>query len=68
MRKGCELLVVQITKTNLTHQKPSIEDISVLREFQDVFLEEILELPLERDIDFTIDLVMGYALVSKAPY
>ena len=38
------------------------------REFKDVFPDEIPGLPAKRDIDFTIELVLGAALVSKAPY
>ena len=33
-----------------------------------MFPHEILGLPPKRDIDFTIELVLGAALVSKAPY
>ena len=32
------------------------------------FSEEILGLPPKRDIDFTIDLVLGASPVSKTPY
>ena len=34
----------------------------------DVFLEEVLGLPPKRDINFTINLVLVSALISKAPY
>lgn len=46
----------------------SLENIPVIQEFVDVFLESILGLPPKRDIDFTIELVPGAAPVSKAPY
>jgi hypothetical protein len=46
---------------------PSLEDFSVLQEFEDVF-QEIPGLPPRREIDFSIDLVPGVALVSKTPY
>jgi hypothetical protein len=46
---------------------PSIEDHPVLKDFEDVF-EETLGFPLKRDIDFSIDLVLGDTLVSKTPY
>jgi hypothetical protein len=46
---------------------PSLEDFSVLQEFEDVF-QEIPGLPPKRDIDFSIDLVPGVSLVSKTPY
>ena len=40
----------------------------MLKEFRDVFPDEILGIPPKRDIDFTIELVPGAAPVSKAPY
>ena len=39
-----------------------------LKEFSDVFLEEIPGLPLKRELDFTIELVPGVVPNSKAPY
>ena len=45
-----------------------LEDYPILQEFRDVFLDEIPGLPPERDIDFTIELVPGAALVSNTPY
>ena len=52
----------------LGDESPRLEDYQVLQEFRDVFPNEILGLPLKRDIDFTIELVPGAAPVSKAPY
>ena len=40
----------------------------MLQEFRDVFPDEILGLPPKRDIDFTIELVLRAASVSKNPY
>ena len=45
-----------------------VESILVLQDFIDVFLENIPGLPLKWDIDFTIKLMLGAALVSQAPY
>jgi hypothetical protein len=45
----------------------SIEDHSVLRDFEDVFME-ILGFPPKRDNDFSIDLVPGATPMSKTPY
>ena len=44
------------------------EDIRVVREFLDVFPEELPGLPPQREIDFVIDLAPGVDPVSKAPY
>ena len=48
--------------------QPKLEDIPILRKFEDIFLEEIPCLPPKRDIDFTIDLIPGVVPSSKAPY
>jgi hypothetical protein len=40
----------------------------VLWEFKDVFLEEVPELPLKIDLEFSIDLVPGVVPASKVPY
>ena len=50
------------------NETPRLEDFHVLWEFRDVFPDEISRIPPKRDIDFTIDLVLGAALVSKTPY
>ena len=47
---------------------PKSEDYHVLQEFSDVFLNEVLGLTPKKDIDFTIDLVLGTIPVSKRPY
>ena len=49
-------------------ETPRLEDYQVLQEFKDVFPDEIPGLPPKRDIDFTIEVVPGAALVSKTPH
>lgn len=46
----------------------NIDDIPVLEDFSDVFSDDVPSLPLVREIDFTIDLLPGTALISQAPY
>jgi hypothetical protein len=48
--------------------KPSLEDHPTLREYRDVFLEEVLGLPPRRDIDFSIELAPGAVPWSRTPY
>ena len=65
--KGCQLYaahVLEKTKNEIS----KLEDHYVLQEFKDVFPDEVLGLPPKRDIDFTIDIVLGATLVSKTPY
>ena len=66
-RKGCQLYVAHILEAS-EDETPRLEDYQVLQEFKDVFLDEIPGIPPKRDIDFTIELVLGAAPVSKAPY
>ena len=66
-RKGCQLYVAHILETS-GDETLRLEDYQVLQEFKDLFLDEILGLPPKRDIDFTIELVLGAAPVSKTPY
>ena len=66
-RKGFQLYATHILEAR-KNETPRLEDFHVLQEFRDVFPDEILGLPSKRDIDFTIELVPGAALVSKAPY
>ena len=42
--------------------------ISVVREYSDVFPEDLPGVPLERHVEFSIDLVLGAAPIAKAPY
>ena len=48
--------------------KLKIENIPILKDYIDVFPEEILGLPPKRELDFTIELVPGAVPSSKAPY
>ena len=45
-----------------------LEDIPIVRDFPDVFPEDLLGLPLDREIEFSIDLLLGSNPISKAPY
>ncbi|XP_057953854.1 uncharacterized protein LOC131148131 [Malania oleifera] len=45
-----------------------LEDILVIQEFPDVFPEDLLALPPNREAEFTIELTPGTMLISKAPY
>lgn len=51
-----------------TKQKQKLEDIEVVRDFPDVFPEELLGLPPSRAFDFTIELVPGIASISRPLY
>ena len=66
-RKGCQLYVAHILEEK-KNEIPRLEDFYVLQEFRDLFPDQIPRIPPKRDIDFTIELVLGAAPVSKTPY
>jgi len=49
-------------------KEEEVRNIPVVCEFEDVFPEELPGLPLQREIDFAIELIPGAQPVSKAPY
>lgn len=65
IRKGCAIQVGYVDSKDKTSK---LDNITVIQEFANVFLEDIPRLPHKRDIDFTIELVLEVALVSRAPY
>jgi hypothetical protein len=44
------------------------ESITVVEKFMDVFPEELPGMPLEREVEFYIDLIPGTAPIAKRPY
>ena len=70
VRKGCKFFVVHIINNEQINKEDKLgfEDIPILQDFADVFLKEILGLPLKRDLEFTIELVHGAVPNSKAPH
>jgi predicted aspartyl protease len=42
--------------------------IKIVREFPDVFLEELTGMPQNKEVEFVIDLLPGIAPISKRPY
>ncbi|GJX71971.1 hypothetical protein Tco_0309142 [Tanacetum coccineum] len=53
---------------NAKVDEPKVGDISVVRDFVDVFPEDLSGLPPQRQVEFRIDLVHGATPVAKSPY
>nr|GEY41810.1 putative reverse transcriptase domain-containing protein [Tanacetum cinerariifolium] len=45
-----------------------LEDIPIVREFPDVFPEDLSGLPSSREVEFRIDIIHGAMPVAKSPY
>ena len=47
---------------------PQLDCVPIIREFIDVFLDDLLRLPTYREIELYIDLVQSTKIISMAPY
>nr|GEU86707.1 putative reverse transcriptase domain-containing protein [Tanacetum cinerariifolium] len=64
--QGCEGFMALIKDTSL--DGPRLESHPVVRNFPDVFPDELPGLPPKREVEFTIELIPGAQPISKAPY
>ncbi|GKD72581.1 putative reverse transcriptase domain-containing protein, partial [Tanacetum coccineum] len=64
------VIAVGITKALKSEKEdePKLSDISVVREFVNVFLEDLSRLPPQRQVEFRIDLVPRVTPVAKSSY
>ncbi|GJS59448.1 putative nucleotidyltransferase, ribonuclease H [Tanacetum coccineum] len=65
--RGCQVFMIQVTEKKKSDEK-RLEDIPVVREFPEVFPEDLPGLPPVRQVEFQIDLIPGAAPVARAPY
>nr|GFB66345.1 putative reverse transcriptase domain-containing protein [Tanacetum cinerariifolium] len=70
MSKGCHVFLANITSTKDEDKSKAKrqEDVPVVREFPEVFPEDLLGIPPTRQVEFRIDLVPSAAPVARAPY
>ena len=65
-RKGCQGYLAYVVETG--KEGTILDEIPVVREFPDVFPDDIAGLPPEREVEFTIDLIPGTEPISIPPY
>ncbi|GJX53004.1 hypothetical protein Tco_0281373 [Tanacetum coccineum] len=70
MLKGCPVFLANVTtkETKYKSEKKRLEDVPIVQDFPDVFLEDLLGLPSTRKVEFQIDLIPCAAPVARAPY
>ncbi|KAA0067812.1 reverse transcriptase [Cucumis melo var. makuwa] len=66
LRKGCTAFLAHILVVH--REKLKLEDVPVVKEFLDVFPDDLSGLPPNREIEFTIELLLGTTPISQAPY
>ncbi|GKD68921.1 putative reverse transcriptase domain-containing protein, partial [Tanacetum coccineum] len=70
MAKGCQIFLAQISakKEEDKSEGKQIKDIPIVRDFPEVFPDDLPGLPPARPVEFQIDLILGAAPVARAPY
>ena len=66
LRKGFQGYLAYVVET--WNEGTMVDEIPVVREFSDVFPDDIAGLPPEREVEFTIDLIPGTEPISIPPY
>ncbi|GJV14819.1 putative reverse transcriptase domain-containing protein, partial [Tanacetum coccineum] len=67
--KGCQVFLVQMMKKEETEiPERRIKDVPVVRNFLEVFPEDLPGLPPTHQVEFHIELIPGAAPVARAPY
>ena len=65
LRKGCQAYLAYVVET---WKKGTLDEIPVVREFPDVLPYDIAGLPLDTEVEFTIDLIPRTEPISIPPY
>ncbi|GJS50412.1 putative reverse transcriptase domain-containing protein [Tanacetum coccineum] len=67
--QGCQVFLIQMMKEEKTKiSERRIEDVPVVRDFPEVFPEDLPGLPPTRQVEFHIELIPGVSPVARAPY
>ncbi|KAL2225523.1 UNVERIFIED_CONTAM: Transposon Ty3-G Gag-Pol polyprotein [Sesamum indicum] len=66
MLEGCEAYLAHVVDTEKVN--PTLEEIPVVRDFPEVFPDDLPGLPPHREVDFAIETLPGVAPISIAPY
>ncbi|GJU63457.1 hypothetical protein Tco_1245292 [Tanacetum coccineum] len=68
--KGCPIFLAHVTTKEIEDksEKKQLEDVPIIRDFPEVFPEDLSGLPPTQQVEFQIDLIPGAAPVARAPY
>ncbi|GKD69539.1 hypothetical protein Tco_1323629, partial [Tanacetum coccineum] len=70
IKRGCLIFLAQVTQkeTEDKSEEKRLEDVPTVRDFPEVFPEDLPRLPPSRQAEFQINLVPSAAPVARAPY
>nr|GEV15435.1 hypothetical protein [Tanacetum cinerariifolium] len=68
--KGCDVFLAHVTTKEAKDklERKRLEDVLIIRDFPEVFFEDLSDISPARQVEFQIDLVPGDAPVARAPY
>ncbi|GJY88261.1 putative reverse transcriptase domain-containing protein [Tanacetum coccineum] len=68
--KGSHVFLTHVTakKAEDKSEEKRLEDVPIVRDFLEVFPEDLTGIPPTRQVEFQIDLIPGAAPVARAPY
>ncbi|GJY73418.1 hypothetical protein Tco_0477849 [Tanacetum coccineum] len=70
LSKGCDAFFAHITTKEAEDksEEKRLKEVPIVRDFLEVFPEDLPGIPPARQVEFQIDLVPGVAPVARAPY
>ncbi|GJY24961.1 hypothetical protein Tco_0399687 [Tanacetum coccineum] len=70
LSRGCDVFLAHITTKEAKDESKGkrLKDMSIVRDFPEVFPEDLPGIPPTPQVEFHIDLVPGAAPVARAPY
>ncbi|GJY08602.1 putative reverse transcriptase domain-containing protein [Tanacetum coccineum] len=70
LSKGCDVFLAHVTTKEAKDKSEGkqLEDVPIVRDFPEIFPEDLPGIPPARQVEFQIDLVPGAAPVARAPY
>ena len=66
LQKGYFAYLAYVINKDIYEAK--LETIPLVKEFPSIFPKELISLPLDKELDFTIDLILNSAHISQALY
>nr|GEX89485.1 retrotransposon protein, putative, Ty3-gypsy subclass [Tanacetum cinerariifolium] len=64
--RGCQIFMIQVVEKKSNEKR--LEDIHVVKQFPNIFLEDLPGLPPIQQVEFQIDLILGTSPVARATY
>ncbi|GKD65271.1 hypothetical protein Tco_1307379 [Tanacetum coccineum] len=70
LSKGCDVFLAHVIMKEAKDKSEGkrLEDVPIVRDFPEVFHEDLSGIPPARQVEFQIDLVPGAAPIARAPY